>query len=224
MARFCGEERENTMELSDEPSIRFDNVSCLFGDTRVLSDASFVIDPDRITVFRGVNGAGKSTIVRLALGMTERDGGDIRIGGISPEQIGSGNFPRKIFYLTQDDPTYNLTPGELFDIVLGEQGSERAFAVLDMFDTGSEILSQTVGSLSGGERKKVFLSLAFACEPRLMILDEPTNSLDRSGCEVLYRLLRERGGGCVIITHEEELIELASTVYEVRDGRVIYER
>ena len=93
-----------------------------------------------------------------------------------------------------------------------------------MFNTGEQILSQTINCLSGGERKKVFLSLAFACEPQLMILDEPTNSLDRNSRDVLNNLLRSRNGGTVIITHEKELADLASTAYVVKERQVIYEK
>ena len=109
-------------------------------------------------------------------------------------------------------------------MVLDEAASETAFAVLGMFNIGEGILSQTIGSLSGGERKKVFLSLAFACDPQLMILDEPSNSLDKNGCDILRRLLSERTRGTIIITHEESLTDLAKTVYEVGEGRVIREK
>lgn len=221
---FCREKNQNIKELSDDLSIQFKNISCSLGGNKILNEVNFSIIPNHITVFKGVNGTGKSTIVKLALGMVDYNEGDIRIGGLSPEQIGYNNFPYKIFYLQQDDPSYNLTPGELFTMVLGEINSKRALNFLDMFNTDNEILSQTINNLSGGERKKVFLSLAFACDPPLMILDEPTNSLDRNGYDVLYKLLQNRKGGTIIITHEEELMDIASTVYDVKERQVIYEK
>lgn len=223
MSRFGAESKKNDL-LSDNTDVRFKKVSCTLGDKQILNEADLSIDSDGITVFRGVNGAGKSTIVRLLLGIVNCDGGDICVGGVAPKDIGYDNFPHKIFYLTQEDPPYNLTPGELFGMVLDEAASETAFAVLGMFNIGEGILSQTIGSLSGGERKKVFLSLAFACDPQLMILDEPTNSLDKNGCDILRSLLSERTRGTIIITHEESLTDLAKTVYEVGEGRVIREK
>lgn len=224
MSCFYGERSKNTKELSDDLSIQFENISCSLGENQVLDKVNFGINSNRITVFKGANGTGKSTIVKLALGMVDYNEGDICIGGISPEQIDYNNFPYKIFYLTQEDPAYNFTPSELFSMVLGDSDSKKAFNFFNMFNIGEEILSQTISSLSGGERKKVFLSLAFACDPQLMILDEPTNSLDRNGCDVLYKLLLSRSCGSVIITHEEELMALASTVYVVRERQVIHEK
>lgn len=224
MLHYFEERDQNTKELSDDLCIKFKGISCSLGEKQIFDNANFSINSNSITVFKGVNGIGKSTIVKLALGMVDYNKGEICIGGISPKQIDYKNFPHKIFYLTQDDPAYNLTPGELFGMVLDDVGSKKAFDFLNMFNTDEQILSQTINCLSGGERKKVFLSLAFACEPQLLILDEPTNSLDRNSRDVLNKLLRSRNGGTVIITHEKELVDLASAAYVVKERQVIYEK
>ncbi len=95
--------------------------------------------------------------------MVDYNKGEICIGGISPKQIDYKNFPHKIFYLTQDDPAYNLTPGELFGMVLDDVSSKKAFEFLDMFNTGEQILSQTINCLSGGEEKKSVFHFIGVC-------------------------------------------------------------
>ena len=80
-----------------------------------------------------------------------------------------------------------------------------------------------ISQMSQGERKKVFLALAFALSPRLLLLDEPTNHLDGAGKAALLELLKERRGGAVIITHDELFDGLEGCRFRLREGRLYHE-
>ncbi len=220
MGKFWAVETSNKQLLSSNPEIQFTNVSCVLGDRKTLDKVSLTIPSKGITVLKGENGAGKSTIVKLALGMVEASEGDIRVGGILPSQISYENYPHRIFYLPQEDAQYHLTPKELFESVLGNQNLEDVQYILKSFHIGDELYLQKICDLSGGERKKVFLALGLALKPSLLILDEPTNSLDQNSCEVLYEFLKKRENGTVVITHEEKLMSMASKVYEIGEGGI----
>ena len=177
-----------------------------------------------MVVFQGENGSGKSTLIKLALGMVECQKGDIWIGGVHPSQVSYDNFPRNLFYLPQEDAGYDLTPSEMYQMLLDKEELERSFSILRNFGIQKEVCTRPIPNLSGGERKKVFLSLAFAMDPEVLILDEPTNSLDTKSCEVLYHLVKERSKGTVMITHDEGLMATGSKIYEIQKGGVCIEK
>ena len=83
------------------------------------------------------------------------------------------------------------------------------------------IFESKINELSGGERKKVFLSLAFAVEPSVLMLDEPTNSLDEKGKKVLRDMLIYREKVTIVVTHDPFLDEIPNTEYLVENGNVI---
>lgn len=85
------------------------------------------------------------------------------------------------------------------------------------------IYQSKIDELSGGERKKVFLSLAFAVNPVLMLLDEPTNSLDEEGKILLRELLSDREGGTIVITHDTFIEDIMDYEYVIGKGNSDYE-
>ena len=88
-----------------------------------------------------------------------------------------------------------------------------------------EILSETqISELSGGERKKVYLALGFGVNPKFMLLDEPTNSLDEKGKLVLKQLLKKYSGGAMIITHEDYFDDITDFNYMLNNGGWICEK
>jgi len=87
--------------------------------------------------------------------------------------------------------------------------------------TDKQLNEMKIRELSGGERKKVFLSIAFAINPPVLLLDEPTNSLDEGGKKILWSLLKERNGGAVVISHENIFDELAEKIFVIEKGGII---
>jgi ATPase subunit of ABC transporter with duplicated ATPase domains len=161
--------------------------------------------------------------------MEEAREGTVLIGDRHPEELGKECFPAAFFYLLQEDPAFDLTPEEMYDSVeegLAGQGLDRERLRRNAERLGADsalLRERKISQMSQGERKKVFLALAFALSPRLLLLDEPTNHLDGAGKAALLELLKERRGGAVIITHDELFDGLEGCRFRLREGRLYHE-
>lgn len=224
MAPFWSAQDSEKQLISPEAGIAFSDVSCVLDGKTIFSRLNLTLPLNGIAIIRGENGSGKSTLVKLALGMIEGTSGDIQTGGVHPDRLSYENFPRKIFFLPQEDAIYHLTPSEMYPMILNEEETEIARSLGKQFGLSEETYDRIIPELSGGERKKVFLSLAFAINPEVMILDEPTNSLDEASCRTLYGLLSKRIGGTVIITHNAELSSMGSVRLCVQEGGGVVEK
>ena len=224
MALFWSQQTSQKQMLSPEADITFSDVSCVLDDKTIFSGLNLSLPLNGVTIIRGENGSGKSTLIKLAIGMIEGQSGDIQTGGINPSLLSYDNFPRKIFFLPQEDALYNLTPSEMYQMILNKDEIEIARSLGAQFGLSEEMYERIIPELSGGERKKVFLSLAFAVNPEVLILDEPTNSLDETSCRALYDLLSERNKGTIIITHNIKLASIGSVIYSVQKGGIVLEK
>lgn len=203
------------------------NVSCSFDDRQILSGTCISIPIGQISVIRGANGIGKSTFLKLILGMLQPDSGVMTIDGVPPQTLPRDSFPGRLFYLPQEDAAFHISPEELFAAVPG-LSKESAYDLAARFYLPKESLTQPIDTLSGGQRKKVFLALAFAVNPDVMLLDEPSNSLDAESRETLVQLLGARPGGAVIITHDAIFDGIADAFYTFGDssgqGRILVDK
>jgi len=142
-----------------------------------LSDCSVTVPLGRISALVGPNGAGKSTLLRLLTGLARPSGGSARVLGAAPGQ--DPEFLAQIGYLAQHVPLYRRLSAE-DHIRAGAHLNKRwdsASARTRLRELGVP-LDRSVGTLSGGQRAQVGLSLALAKQPRLLLLDEPVAALD----------------------------------------------
>lgn len=224
LADFFADDEVGHGTMSINPTLEVSNLSFSYSkDKKIISNLSLTFDPAKLTVIKGTNGCGKSTLLKLAAGLLNSSigGGSITVGGVNTNSLPSDAFPHKIFYLPQDDAEFDFTARELFEMSL-QSKSESAVRIAREFNLTNELIEKSkINELSGGERKKVFLSLAFASEPAVMLLDEPTNSLDEAGKRVLSKLLSNRGA--VVITHDSFIDEMAEQVCVFTQEGVIVE-
>src|SRR5271157_5606629 len=163
----------------------------------VLEDVNLSIPQGDFVSVVGPNGGGKTTLLKLVLGLLRPSQGDVRVFGAPPEQA-----RRRIGYMpqqTQLDPQF---PATVMDVALmGRLGHGRPFGPYSKKD--KEIVSgaldqvglydlhkKTFSSISGGQRQRLFIARALACEPDLLLLDEPTANLDVVMEGDLYELLQ----------------------------------
>lgn len=212
------DKRENTVSITS-PGICIEGVSCGFDDRQLLVNTHITIPADQISVIHGANGIGKSTLLKLVLGMLKPDTGVITVDRISSQALPQDSFPGHLFYLPQEDAAFHISAAELYAAVPGAD-TEAALSYAALFSLPEESLKQPIDTLSGGQRKKVFLSLAFAENPDLMLLDEPSNSLDAESRETLVRLLQKRSGGAVIITHDAVFDDIADAFYALEKNTI----
>lgn len=208
---------------STEAHIRTGNINVSdltfsYDENVLISNLSLSMDHPKISVMKGANGSGKTTLLHLIAGVLKSNTGEVSIDGISSSALSSFNYPRNLFFLPQEDAVFNFTAIELFSMMLPDRKDE-VLEQAKRFGLNENLLhGAQISELSGGERKKVFLSIAFVINPILMILDEPTNSLDMEGKAHLKELLRQREGHTLLVTHDGFMDDMAGYTYEINKG------
>jgi branched-chain amino acid transport system ATP-binding protein len=207
-------------------------VDALYGDSHVLHGVSFTLNAGRVLALLGRNGAGKSTCMHSIIGFLPPRAGDIRLFGdsiarLSPEAIsrkGVGFVPqgRRIFA--------SLTVSE--NLIVSRQarsGSERRWTlerVFDLFPRLRERAQQTAGSLSGGEQQMLAIGRALMGNPRVLLMDEPSEGLaPLIVAEVRRTIARLKDEGQSIVLVEQNIklaFDVADEVVILNTGRVAF--
>jgi ABC-2 type transport system ATP-binding protein len=195
-----------------------------FGSLRAVDDVTFDLAPGRIYGLLGPNGSGKTTLIRLLTGLTHPSAGWAEVLGT---QMPSRPNLSRIGYMTQADGVYTaLTVGEnvrFFGAVYGVDGDEpaaEALRVVDLADRGGSI----VGTLSGGQRRRLSLACALIHRPPVLFLDEPTVGVDpllRIQFWSHFRALADAGTTIVVSSHVMDEADRCDELLFVRSGKVI---
>lgn len=156
-----------------------------------LEDVSFSLEPGQIAMLIGPNGSGKTTLLRAILGFVPFEGA-IKVFGTPVRQAYHliGYVPQHLRF----DPTLPLTGREILRMPLQNLPRQARPASLDWAITTFQLeafLDQPIGTLSGGQFKRLLLARAMMHQPRLLLLDEPESGVDVGGEQILYRLLEQ---------------------------------
>lgn len=216
------------------PLIQFKNVSFSYeSDTSVLRDVSFEINPGESVALIGPSGSGKSTLVDLLLGMLSPTNGEVLINGTTPISI-ADTSPGFMAYVPQNIHIFNGSVEE--NITLLEHGSadadtlekvireSRLESVVANFSEGSSrILGEGGNNLSGGQKQRIGIARALYTNPRLLVLDEATSSLDGiTEMEITDFLGSIRGNiTSIVIAHRLTSILNCDRVVYLDNGEVI---
>lgn len=185
-----------------------------------LREVNLEILPGDFVALIGPNGGGKTTLLKLMLGLLKPQAGTIRIFGRPPHKAS-----RQIGYVPQDVHINRSFPVTALDVVLmglihidgaGSAAQQRrkalaALAQMEMVD----LAQRRIGSLSGGQRQRVFIARALVAEPRLLLLDEPTASIDSKGQTDFYRNLRELNKFITILVVSHDLMAISTYIKSV---------
>ena len=185
------------------------------GGRTVLRGVDATIGPGEIVTVIGPNGSGKSTLLRALLGILRPAGGTVR----RKPGLVIGYVPQRLAL----DPTMPITVGRFLDLPTRTDRARRAAALARVGAEGLERRPMT--ALSGGQFQRVLLARALIPGPDLLMLDEPTQSLDQAGAAAFYRLIdsvrRESGCGVLMISHDIHVVMASSDrVICLREGRV----
>lgn len=189
-----------------EPIVEIQDLWLSLKDTLVLEAVNLVVEEGDYLGLIGPNGSGKTTLLKVILGLIEPDRGTVRLFGDRPERARG-----RVGYVPQYARFDADFPMSVVDVVLmGRMGSRRLGGRLNQEDRGFAMTClekvemvkhahRQIGRLSGGELQRVLIARALAIKPRLLLLDEPTASLDtRVGVDV-YELLKELSGEVTLI-------------------------
>ena len=211
-------------------SVELRGVSKALRGTQVLDDLTLEMPAGSCHALVGLNGAGKTTALRVMLGMLRPDRGHVRINGQDVAN-GARDVWRGVGHLVEAPFSYpELTARENAAFAARLHGADAEHIDTDIEHYADVLrltkwLDMPVRRLSLGTRQKVGLIAAFIHRPRVIVLDEPTNGLDPLAVVGLRNLISEfvRGGGGVLVTshHFDELARIADRVDVLHRGRVI---
>ena len=196
-----------------------------FGDVAALDGVDLTVGEGEIVAVLGPNGAGKTTAVSLLVGLLRPDRGTVEVLGRDPRSSAArtavGATPQEMSF----PPT--LRVGELVEFVRAHYPEPLPSSVLLETFALADVARRQVGGLSGGQRRRLAASLAFAGDPRLAILDEPTAGLDVETRRGLWDAIRRhagRGRAVLLTTHHlEEAEALAHRIVVLAGGKVLKE-
>ncbi|GHU84140.1 zinc ABC transporter ATP-binding protein [Spirochaetia bacterium] len=218
-----------------EPVIEARNITAGYGRLTVLRDISLRIEKGSITAFCGPNGAGKSTFLKLCLGMLRPQEGTMSVMGGRPGSIGFRRTLLRMGYVPQDTAGGSLPTTVREAVSMGRYGMagfcrplsrrDKELVETAMDAAGvKDLAKRRVQELSGGQTQRVAIARSLAMEPELLMLDEPTSSLDAEGRVDLLRIIRERQEykriTVVIVSHDDDTISGCRDRYRFTEGRV----
>ncbi len=209
--------------MTEAVPLRLEGVMKRFGALEALRGIDLAVERGEVVALLGPNGAGKTTAVSILLGLRRADAGRALLFGRDPHapaaRMRVGVTPQEIAF------PWTLRVGDVVDLVRAHFPAARAREQL-VRDFGLERVAQRqTGGLSGGQRRRLAAALAFAGDPRALVLDELTAGLDVEARRQIWSHVRTFAGdgGAVLLTthHLDEAEALASRVVVLVDGRVV---
>jgi len=220
---------------ADRPAVVFTHVSLAFDDKPVLRDVSFTLLPGHTKIILGASGSGKSTILKLVLGLLKPDAGEIWIHGLRVDRMPEGEMMK-----VRDHLGMVFQEGALFDsLTVGENVGYKLYEETDMpldevrrrveevlgFVRLSEHIDKMPSELSGGQRRRVAIARAMAYKPPTLLYDEATTGLDPITAttidEEIVKLRDVENVSSVVVTHQLRDAFFVATHEAIRDGSQI---
>jgi branched-chain amino acid transport system ATP-binding protein len=211
-----------------EPLLHVKNLSGGYGASRVLFDVSFDLPANSVLAVLGRNGAGKTTLLRTLLGYLRPTSGSVRLDGHDVTGLPPAKLVRRgVGYMPQEQVVFpTLTVEENLILGLNAAGKRKRGDVKEAYELFPKLQArrrQQAGTLSGGERKMVGLARAMLAQPRLLMLDEPTEGVWVGVVDEILGALRDystRSAVLLVEQHVELAMELAETVVVLQRGEI----
>jgi ABC-type bacteriocin/lantibiotic exporter with double-glycine peptidase domain len=206
------------------------------GDADIIRNVSLIIPRSMLIAIVGPNGCGKTTLLRIASGLLYPSEGKILIDGVPVEHIGRREYRALCGFVFQNAALMNRTIRETVCFRMNEVWDDcRTYRVLDRVGLGDFVrglpnkLETTVGEMgsrvSGGEMQRLAIARELAYGPRILFLDEATNSVDASGEAELFKVLKDVAGttgmSVVFVSHYLSTLQYADLVYAMDRGAIL---
>ena len=218
-----------------DASIDVDNLSFRYADGEpwVLKDLSFSIARGESVALVGASGCGKTTLVKLLLGLLTPASGRIRIGGQDLHKVGPANIRRIVGAVMQDDQLFGGSIADNISFFDPQTDQARVEQAARMAAVHDEIAAMPMGyhsligdmgsSLSGGQKQRVILARALYRQPKLLFLDEATSHLDVANEQLVNAAVKQLDVTKVIVAHRPETIASAERVLVMHGGGIVQE-
>lgn len=206
--------------------LELDQIQSGYGPVQVLYDLSFEAKAGEVLCLLGRNGAGKTTALKSIMGLLPLSGGRVMLDGEELSALPAHEVPKRgVGYVPQGRRLFTeLTVAENIEIGLmtRSKGKEVRERVLEMYPRLRERLSQRAETLSGGEQQMLATARALCLEPKVLLLDEPTEGLQPSMIELIQDTVREmRAQGVAVVLVEqriEAVLAIADRVAFIENG------
>jgi len=206
--------------------VETDRLTKRYGDLVAVDQVTLTVRPGEIYGFLGPNGAGKTTTLRMLLGLVRASSGDVRLLGSAP---GSPGHLERVGALIEGPGFWPYLSGRDNLKVLARYakvGAERVGRVLDLVDL-TDRAGDRYRTYSLGMKQRLGVAAALLKDPRLLILDEPTNGLDPAGMADMRALIRKLGAdGCTVLLSSHllsEVQQICDRVAVIAKGRIVAE-
>ena len=195
--------------------IKIRNLNFSYDKQVVLEDINLEYSSDEFLAIIGPNGGGKSTLLKLILGLLKPQSGEIKLFGKEPSEVS-----KFIGYVPQNFLSNQSFPMMVLEVVLMGlidkkifgfySKDEKALALSALEKVGMrEFANARIGELSGGQRQRVYIARALCANAKVLILDEPTASIDTKGQAEIYEILKginANGVGVVLVSHDLNIV------------------
>ncbi|MEP9386830.1 ABC transporter ATP-binding protein [Mesorhizobium sp. KR9-304] len=203
-------------------------LDCFYGETQILYGLDLSLREGEVHCLLGRNGAGKTTLLKAIMGLVPSRTGSIRLGDVELTGLPPHEVPRAgVAYVPQGRRLFaEMTVAENIEIGLyaRKRSRDAREAVLDLFPILRERLRQQSGTLSGGEQQMLAMARALCLEPRVLLLDEPTEGLMPSMIAKIRETvakLRARGVSTILVEQRvDAVLPVADRVSFIENGRV----
>lgn len=211
--------------------LEINKLNVAYGHARVLHDVSFRVEKGQMAFFIGRNGAGKTTLLKTVIGLLKPQNGSIayqgkEISGLSPEEL----YLQGLRYVGQEKKVFaNLTVRENIEIAAhaSKEPLNRALErVTAIYPRLKSFMTIKAGQLSGGQRQILLVGRALVGEPRLLLIDEPTQGLAAVVIEEVGRILsglKDRVSAVIVEQNLSIVKHLADRVFILKEGKVARE-
>ncbi|MEM1256292.1 MAG: ATP-binding cassette domain-containing protein [Cyanobacteria bacterium P01_H01_bin.21] len=221
-----------------EAVVKVQNLTHFFGKgilrKPILLDISLSIFAGEIVILMGPSGSGKTTLLTLIGGLRALQGGDLSVLGYSFKGATKGQLREirsQIGFVFQDHHLLKCLTAQqnvmmslkLHNQLSLQQRREQATLMLNAVGLGNRI-NFLPENLSGGQKQRVAIARALVTQPKLVLADEPTASLDsqtgRDVIEIMRELSREQGCSVLLVTHDNRILDIADRIIQMEDGRL----
>jgi len=204
-----------------------EGVTAGYGHAMILRDLSLSAAPGKITCLMGRNGAGKTTTLKAIMGLVPLAAGRVELDGAAISDMAAHRVPGQgIGYVPQGRRLFGeLTVAQNLTVGLMARGSGREVRaeVLDLFPRLRERLGQRADTLSGGEQQMLATARALCLQPKVLLLDEPTEGLQPSMIDAIRQVmltLRDRGAAILLVEQRiDAVLAIADHVHVIENGR-----
>lgn len=226
--------REGTGELHNiKGQLTLENVCFSYGDGQknILTNINLTLNSGDCIAITGVSGAGKTTLMKIMLGLLQPTGGKVLLDGKDINQVGLKHYRKSIAAVMQDDTLLSGSIADNISFFDPQADNSHIERCAQLANLTADIQNMTMGfnsvvgdmgsNLSGGQMQRVLLARALYCKPAVLFMDEATSHLDSNNEKQISEQIQQLNMTRILIAHRQETINIAQTVYSLKDGELL---